>query len=187
MIKSFGDPFADIALTFPDTFPFNSVWTSACFLFFEVTFFFSLLSKSAFFTKLGISFLLTKLVCANLAVKYSSVNLLNYWVVIYLSWSWSVLIFSSISVIFVCMLLSCHVRVSEWIHILQLPKCQATWNRRSIWSLSDNNKIRTGIHLVCKRTLNHLSKLVSLAKCLWVQIPSQSLYNFCVIVSFFFD
>ena len=25
-----------------------------------------------------------------------------------------------------CMLLSCHVRVSEWIHPLRLPECQGT-------------------------------------------------------------
>ena len=34
-------------------------------------------------------------------------------------------------------------------------------NRHHIWSLSDSNEIRTHIHLVHKRTLNHLAKLVN--------------------------
>ena len=62
---------------------------------------FSLSSKSVFFTKLVILFLLVKFACALLAEKYSTANLLNSWVVIHLSWSWSVVIFISISVIFV--------------------------------------------------------------------------------------
>ena len=33
-------------------------------------------------------------------------------------------------------------------------------NRCDIWSLSDSNGIQTHDHLVCKRTLNHLAKLV---------------------------
>ena len=54
-------------------------------------------SKSLFFTNLEISFLLDKFDCANLAAKFSEVksdvaNLLNSWVVIYSSWSWSVVI-----------------------------------------------------------------------------------------------
>ena len=32
-------------------------------------------------------------------------------------------------------------------------------SRRHIWSLSDNNTIRTHNHLVCKRKLNHLANL----------------------------
>ena len=63
LIKSFANPFVDIALTFFDNFSsFNS------FLFN----FFSLLSKSVFvfFTKLVISLLLAKLTCANLALKF---------------------------------------------------------------------------------------------------------------------
>ena len=49
---------------------------------------------------------------------------------------------------------------------------------------SECNEVRTHNHLVYKRTLNHLAKLVSLAKWLsvllrtnwlWVQIPLQSL------------
>ena len=38
--------------------------------------------------------------------------------------SLSIVILRSIS--FVCMFLSCHVRVSEWIHTLYLPECQGT-------------------------------------------------------------
>ena len=43
-------------------------------------------------------------------------------------------------------------------------------NRRNIWSLSDCNGIRTHNHLVQKRTLNHLAKLISLAKWLSVHL-----------------
>ena len=71
---------------------------------FEVTLsfkFFSLSIKSVFFTKLEISFLLAKFAYANLAEKLSDVNSLNSWVVIYLSWSWSVVISFSMSLIFV--------------------------------------------------------------------------------------
>ena len=42
-----------------------------------------------------------KISCDNLAEKFSDVNLLNSWVAIYLSWSWSVAILFSISLIFV--------------------------------------------------------------------------------------
>ena len=47
---------------------------------------------------------------------------------------------------FDCMLLSCHVRVSEWIHTLKVylnvKEC-LTRRKRHIWSLSDSNEIRT--------------------------------------------
>ena len=78
-IKSFVNPFVDIALTFSDS-SFNSFSTIACFVLFEVTFlfmFFSLSSKSVFFTKLAISLLLAKSYFANLALKLSDVNLLK--------------------------------------------------------------------------------------------------------------
>ena len=59
-----------------------------------------------------------------------------------------------------CMFLSCHVRVSEWIHALELPECQGTPSRRrEVWSLSDYNWTRIQSHLVSKQTLNHLAKL----------------------------
>ena len=35
------------------------------------------------------------------------------------------------------------------------------WNRREIWSLSDDNWTRTHSHLVRKWTLNHLAKLAN--------------------------
>ena len=41
-------------------------------------------------------------------------------------------------------------------------------SRRVIWSLSDCNWIRSQNHLVRKRTLNHLAKLVSLTK--WLSV-----------------
>ena len=92
-IKSFANLFVDLALTFFDI-SFNIFSSSTCFVLFEVTFlyiFFSLASKS-FFMKLAISFLPNKSACANLVEKCSDVNLSNPWVVIYLSWSWSVVI-----------------------------------------------------------------------------------------------
>ena len=64
------------------------VLTTICLVLFEVTFlfkFFSLSSKSVFFMKLAISFLLAKFAGANLAAKFPDVNLLNSWVVIFLS------------------------------------------------------------------------------------------------------
>ena len=83
-IKTFVNSFFDIALTFSDS-SFNS------FLF-----------KSVFFTKLVISLLLAKFACANLAVKVSAVKLLNSLVIIYLSWSQSVVILFSISLLLYC-------------------------------------------------------------------------------------
>ena len=76
-IKVFVNHSVDISLTFFDS-SFN------CILF-----------------KLAISFLLVKLACFSLAVIISDVNLLNSWVVIYLSWWRLVLILLSFSVIFV--------------------------------------------------------------------------------------
>ena len=53
----------------------------------------------------------------------------------------------------VCMFLSCHVRVAEWIHTLYLPECQRTpWSRREIWTLSDFNWTWTHNHLVRKHS-----------------------------------
>ena len=46
------------------------------------------------------------------------------------------------------------------------------WNKRDMWSFSDCNGIRTHKHLVRKRTLNHLYKLVSLAK--WLSFLLQT-------------
>ena len=57
------------------------------------------------------------------------------------------------------MLLSCHVRVSEWICSCLNVKELLARSRRHIWSLSDTNGIRTHSHLVCKRILNHLARL----------------------------
>ena len=48
-------------------------------------------------------------------------------------------------------------------------------SRSNIWSLSDSNGIRSYNHLVRKRTLHHLGKLVYW---LWVQIPLLSLQFF---------
>ena len=62
-----------------------------------------------------------------------------------------------------------------------------TRSRHLIWSLSDSNDIQTHNHIVHKRTLNHLAKLASLAKCLsvglrtlclWVRISLLSLNSF---------
>ena len=63
------------------------------------------------------------------------------------------------------MLLSCYVRVSEWMYTCLNVKEPLAWNRRDIWSLSDSNGIRTHNHLVRKRTLNHLVKLAKQLSC----------------------
>ena len=123
----FFNPFVDIALTFLDS-SFNSFLFHFCFIFkntkfiyqiffnpcvdialpffdwsfnsflFDVTSF-SLLSKSVFFAKLAISPLLAKCSCLSPVVKFCAVNLLNSGVVIYLPWSWSLILFL-ISLIF---------------------------------------------------------------------------------------
>ena len=111
-VKSFFNPFVDIALTFLDS-SFNSFLFHFCFIFkntkfiyqiffnpcvyialpffdwsfnsflFDVTSF-SLLSKSVFFTKLAIPLLPAKF-NFSLAVKSPAVNFLNYGLVMYLS------------------------------------------------------------------------------------------------------
>ena len=42
--------------------------------------------------KVSASLLLARFTCLSLTANFSHVNLLNYWVVIYLSWSWSVVL-----------------------------------------------------------------------------------------------
>ena len=52
------------------------------------------------------------------------------------------------------------------------------WSRCRIWRLSGCNWIRTQNHLVHKKTLNHLAKLLSVClrtKWFWVRIQLQSL------------
>ena len=77
------------------------------------------------------------------------------------------------------MLLWWHVHVSEWINTI------VAWMSRNslletgdgIWSLRDCNGTRTHKSLVCKRTLNHLTKWLKFrigTKCLWVRVPLQS-------------
>ena len=69
---------------------------------------------------------------------------------------------------FDCMLLSCHVRVSEWIHTLWftwMSRNAFSWSRSHIWGLSDSSKIQTHNHLVCKRAINHLAKLAKWLSC----------------------
>ena len=76
------------------------------------------------------------------------------------------------------MFLSCHVRVLEWIHTLELLKVKEllAQNRRDIWSLSDCNRTQTHNHLVRKWTLKHLTKMACLnvylrTIWLWVRVP----------------
>ena len=52
-------------------------------------------------TKLAISLLLAIFTFANIPEKNSNANLLNSWVIIYLSWSWTVVILFSTALIFV--------------------------------------------------------------------------------------
>ena len=87
------------------------------------------------------------------------------------------------------MFLSCHVRISEWIHTLHLSECQRTpcSKHARYLRLSYCNGTRTHNHLFRKRTLNQLAKLALLAslakglsirlrtKWLWVRISLQSL------------
>ena len=65
--------------------------------------------------------------------------------------------------------------------LYSLPECQGTQRRRLIWSLSDSNRIWTHNHLVCKRTLNHLTKLAKLLSC----VVSTYLYGVfdCMLLS----
>ena len=62
--------------------------------------------------KLAVLLFLAKFACFSLAVKLSDVNLLNSWIIINLSWSWSVAILFSILQIFV---LLCHSQFS-WLN-----------------------------------------------------------------------
>ena len=56
-----------------------------------------------------------------------------------------------------CKFLSCHVRVSEWIHTLYFPECQGTLCSTEAWFEPNGN--RTQNHLVCKRGFKYLAKL----------------------------
>ena len=63
---------------------------------------------------------------------------------------------------FDCMVLSCHVRVSEWIHTLLFPECLGTpcskqgRNLKFKWLQLDS----TQNYLVCKQTLKHFATLI---------------------------
>ena len=64
---------------------------------------------------------------------------------------------------FVCMLLSCHIqsyRVNPHSIVCLNVNELLAWSRRHIWSLSDSNVTGTHNHVVPKRTLNDLAKLV---------------------------
>ena len=76
-----------------------------------------------------------------------------------------------------------HVRVSEYIHNLDLPECQGTpQNRCNIWSLSDCNGTPTHNHLVRKRTIDHLATLAKWlielcceylpVRCIWLYVKN---------------
>ena len=89
-----------------------------------------------------------------------------------------------------CMFLSCHVCLSEWIHTLQLSECQLlAWRRHKIWSLRDCSWTRTQYHLVCKRTLNHLTKWLTVrlwTKWFWVQVqlhPLRCLWSDKILIT----
>ena len=51
-------------------------------------------------------------------------------------------------------------RVNPYSIVCLYVKELFAWSSRHIWSLSDSNEIRIHNHLVRKRTLNHLAKLV---------------------------
>ena len=78
------------------------------------------------------------------------------------------------------MFLSCHERVSEWIHTLQLPECQRTPCLKQAQSLKFKWLQLDSIqnHLVRKWTLNHLAKWLSVClqtKWFWVRVQLQLL------------
>ena len=54
-------------------------------------------------------------------------------------------------------------------------------NRHNIWSLCDSNRIPTHKHLVHKQTVNHLTKLASLAK--WMSVCLQTKWMWIPIYS----
>ena len=78
---------------------------------------------------------------------------------------------------FDCMSLSCHVRISEWIHILYLPECQDILcpKRSDIWRLSDSHGTRSHKHLVLQKTLNHLANRPNDWSELWESICTEHL------------
>ena len=51
-------------------------------------------------------------------------------------------------------------RVNPYSIVCLYVKELFAWSSRHIWSLSDSNEIRIHNHLVRKRPLNHLAKLV---------------------------
>ena len=71
--------------------------------------------------------------------------------------------------LFLLTVCSCHVTYAfqneSTLYICLNVKELLVRNRRDIWSLSDCNGTRTHNHLVCKRTLNHLAKLVKWLSC----------------------
>ena len=77
-----------------------------------------------------------------------------------------------------CVLIVSHMHFRVNLHIMQLPDYQGTgWsNRHDIWSLRNCNRIWTHSHLVHKRTVNHLTKLTSLAKWLSLRLQTKQLW-----------
>ena len=65
------------------------------------------------------------------------------------------------------MLLSCRIRVLEWICTLPFPKCSRVpaLNRSDTWRFSDRNRIQSHNLTVCKITLNSLSKWATWLSC----------------------
>ena len=75
-------------------------------------------------------------------------------------------------VAFDCMLLSCHLRISEEFTLyscLNVKELLAQ-NRRSVWGLSDSGGIRTCNDLDRKQTLNHLAILAKWFSVSWILI-----------------
>ena len=85
------------------------------------------------------------------------------------------------------MLLSCHVRMSEWIHTPYLPECQELLprNRRNIWRLNDCNGTRIHNHLVskwtrCSHQMIGLSFEYLSLQCIWLYFITMSRTHFRV-------
>ena len=96
------------------------------------------------------------------------------------------------SVLLDCMLLSCHVRVSEWTLILWLPECQGTPCSKQArclkfkWLQRDSNPQPQPATLFKKRLCASLAKWLSVrlqTKWLWVRVPLQSFKRFTCLIT----
>ena len=81
----------------------------------------------------------------------------------WLSWIVSTSLYDALD----CMLLSCHIGISEWIHTLYFPDCpeilcsKQPQNIKFKWLQQDSNLLpTTHYHVLPNQTLNHFAKLI---------------------------